>query len=135
MTGQLFDFGYSIDEKMKTADLHFVIQELAEYLDLVLITEYMDESLVLLQRMLCWQLSDVAYIKKRVRQNYASITDKNKVTQYFKYLSTICNFLRQNFNFLYNTTVRYPTSVACLENKFNEKCAVYVAPLQDESTL
>ena len=63
-------------------DIRFVLHELEEYLDLVLISEYMDESLVLLQRMMCWQLSDVAYIKQQVGGNHVQLTDQQKVCVY-----------------------------------------------------
>ena len=37
--------------------------------DLVLITEYFDESLILLKRLLCWEFQDIVYIKLRVKGN------------------------------------------------------------------
>lgn len=43
------------------------IDELAEKIDLVLIMEYFDESLVLLKRELCWDLDDVVYFKLNKR--------------------------------------------------------------------
>lgn len=43
------------------------IDELAEKIDLVLIMEYFDESLVLLKRELCWDLDDVVYFKLNQR--------------------------------------------------------------------
>lgn len=40
------------------------IKQLAAEFHLVMITEYFDESLVLLKRLLCWDLKDVIYIPK-----------------------------------------------------------------------
>ena len=37
--------------------------------DLVLIAEYFDESLVLLADILCWDLSDVRYLKQNARKS------------------------------------------------------------------
>ena len=45
------------------------IDELAEKIDLVLIMEYFDESLVLLKRELCWDLDDVVYFKLNQRSH------------------------------------------------------------------
>lgn len=58
------------------------IDELAEKIDLVLIMEYFDESLVLLKRELCWELDDVVYFKLNQRSKeykQANITDQQQV--------------------------------------------------------
>lgn len=58
------------------------IDELEEKIDLVLIMEYFDESLVLLKRELCWDLDDVVYFKLNQRsQEYkqTNITDEQQV--------------------------------------------------------
>ena len=36
-------------------------------MDFVLITEYMDESLVLLKRKWCWDMEDILYLPAKVR--------------------------------------------------------------------
>ena len=59
--------------------MKFIIHELDEQLDFVMINEYMDESLVLLQRLLCWQLSDMVYIKRRMRRYRDEISEQDKV--------------------------------------------------------
>jgi Galactose-3-O-sulfotransferase len=46
----------------------FLVQDLDKF-TLVMITEYMDESLVLLKRLLCWALEDVIYYALKVTQN------------------------------------------------------------------
>ncbi len=43
------------------------IQELSNELDLVIITDYLDESLVLLRKLLCWTFDDILYISKNIR--------------------------------------------------------------------
>ena len=52
--------------------------------DPILITEYMDESLILLRRKLCWDMRDIIYIRQRVR-NYAhkSAVTPWPVVQYY----------------------------------------------------
>jgi len=63
-TAQLFDLGYEVNDYRKDVDLQAIIDELDGQLSLVLIREYLDESLVLLQRFLCWDLSDMLYMKR-----------------------------------------------------------------------
>lgn len=45
----------------------------------MLVAEYIDESLVLLQRLLCWDLTDVTYLKQRVRQYRYKMTPTDEV--------------------------------------------------------
>ncbi|XP_070563516.1 galactosylceramide sulfotransferase-like [Ptychodera flava] len=40
-------------------------------LDLVVITEYFDESLVLLKRLMCWKMEDILYIARRVSKKHS----------------------------------------------------------------
>ena len=44
------------------------IDELDKQFDFVLLAEYFDESLVLLARLLCWDLSEVRYLKQNARK-------------------------------------------------------------------
>lgn len=46
-------------------DLNETIQRLDEKMALVLITEYFDESLLLMKQMFCWNFTDILYVKKR----------------------------------------------------------------------
>ena len=63
----LFDFGMNQkdmddDEKVKSK-----IGELDTEFDLVMITEYFDESLLLLRKLLCWRMDDIVYLMQGVR--------------------------------------------------------------------
>lgn len=60
---QAFDLG--IDHDASEAHVDKVIKQMDGW-ELVLITEYMDESLVLLKRKMCWTLDDVAYFALKV---------------------------------------------------------------------
>ncbi|XP_006823188.1 galactosylceramide sulfotransferase-like [Saccoglossus kowalevskii] len=42
------------------------ISEVSKEFDLVMITEYMDESLILLKKMMCWTFDDIIYHSKKV---------------------------------------------------------------------
>lgn len=82
LSGQIFDLGL---KRIHFSDQEFInntIEDLDEAIDLVLIAEYMDESLVLLKRALCWDLDDVVYFTHRQRANDykdLNITTKMKV--------------------------------------------------------
>ena len=64
VTAQLFDLGYELGDYKTTFDLQTILEQLDEQLSLVLMREYLDESLVLLQRTLCWNLRDMLYLKR-----------------------------------------------------------------------
>ena len=67
MTGQIFDLGLQHKYYNDPLMIKKHIEDLAEKIDLVLIMEYFDESLVLLKRELCWDLDDVIYFKLNQR--------------------------------------------------------------------
>ena len=56
--------GYELNDYKTSVDLQTVFEQLDEQLSLVMLIEYLDESLVLLQRMLCWNLRDMVYLKR-----------------------------------------------------------------------
>ena len=65
--GQIFDLGLKHKYYNDPVMINKHIDDLAEKIDLVLIMEYFDESLVLLKRELCWDLDDVVYFKLNQR--------------------------------------------------------------------
>eukprot|EP00062_Callorhinchus_milii_P016944 gi/632968819/ref/XP_007900739.1/ PREDICTED: galactose-3-O-sulfotransferase 2-like [Callorhinchus milii] len=64
-----FDFGYNNDAKPTNDYIDSTIQEIEKVFDLILIMEYFDESLVLLQHSLGWELEDVVYFRLNSRAN------------------------------------------------------------------
>lgn len=63
----MWDFGFDNDED----DDHKIdqwIKYLDDTFDLVLITDYFDESMVLLKEELCWSTDDISYLKSNSRQ-------------------------------------------------------------------
>ena len=65
-----FDLGLSTTEYHKHDIIRATIREIYEKFGIVLIYEYLDESLVLMRRRLCLQLDDVLYLKfHHVSQN------------------------------------------------------------------
>ena len=67
--GQLYDLGFHKDHKNLT-QIQNKIQELSEEIDLMMITEYYDESLLLLKKLLCWDFDDILYVPQGVRSGY-----------------------------------------------------------------
>ena len=64
---QLWDLGTTHIEMEDARTVQAKIARLDSEFDLVLIAEYFDESLVLLADILCWDLSDVRYLKQNAR--------------------------------------------------------------------
>lgn len=64
-----FDFGLDnnveADDPRVTRDIH----NLSKHLDLVLIAEYFEESLILLKDTFCWSMEDILYFKLNVRKS------------------------------------------------------------------
>ncbi|XP_071842745.1 galactosylceramide sulfotransferase-like isoform X2 [Apostichopus japonicus] len=65
--GMLFDLG--LDHKYDEDDqkINEKIKELAGEFDLVLISEYLDESLLLMKKLLCWEYTDIVYLSSGIR--------------------------------------------------------------------
>ncbi|RMX45762.1 hypothetical protein pdam_00004141 [Pocillopora damicornis] len=81
-SGQMFDLGLQHKYYNDPVMIEKYIGDLAENIDLVLIMEYFDESLVLLKRELCWDLDDVVYFKLNQRSpeyKETNITDQQKM--------------------------------------------------------
>lgn len=61
--GQFFDLGHKMQRVRKQKHVYPHIKQLERIFDFVLITEYFDESLILMKRKFCWELEDVVYFK------------------------------------------------------------------------
>ncbi|PIK61018.1 putative galactosylceramide sulfotransferase isoform X2 [Apostichopus japonicus] len=65
--GQMFSLGF--DTYTQSNDENAVAKKISQLgleLDLVLINEYYDESLIILKKMMCWQFEDILYISNKV---------------------------------------------------------------------
>ena len=74
----LWDLGMSYTDMEDREKVNMKINELDKQFDFVLLAEYFDESLVLLARLLCWELSDVRYLKQNARkaEKVSNITEE-----------------------------------------------------------
>lgn len=64
-----FDFGFENNIEEEDPRVMRYIHELSQHLDLVLIAEYFEESLILLKDKLCWTMEDIVYFKLNTRKS------------------------------------------------------------------
>ncbi|XP_072176991.1 galactosylceramide sulfotransferase-like [Diadema setosum] len=65
--GQLYDFGFDQRCDENLTKIKEKIKELAMEIDLMMINEYYDESLILLRKLMCWEYKEILYISQAVR--------------------------------------------------------------------
>ncbi|XP_037263133.1 galactose-3-O-sulfotransferase 2-like [Falco rusticolus] len=64
-----FDFGFNPNGEVSAERVQLMIKAIEASFDLVLITEYFDESMVLLKEMLCWDLDSVVFFPLNSRDS------------------------------------------------------------------
>ncbi|XP_078000507.1 galactosylceramide sulfotransferase-like [Glandiceps talaboti] len=67
----LFDLGMDTDKMWSMTNIDNRIRYLDEKFDLVMITDYMDESLVLLRNLMCWNTDDIVAFSMNTRASYS----------------------------------------------------------------
>lgn len=67
----MFDLGLSFEYFQNLSAVTEYIQFLDKEFDLVMIMDYFDESLVLMKRLLCWEIDDIVYVKLNERLDKA----------------------------------------------------------------
>jgi len=65
----LFDVGLAYKFHQNVTAINYYIALLDKEFDLVMITDYFDESVVLLKRLLRWKVDDILYFKSNERQD------------------------------------------------------------------
>ncbi len=65
--GQLYDLGFNHSLVNDTNAIHAKIDTIDKEFDLVMITDYFDESLILLRKLLCWSFEDILYVSNGIR--------------------------------------------------------------------
>ncbi|KAL9955546.1 hypothetical protein ACROYT_G036884 [Oculina patagonica] len=73
-----FDMGLSQEDCQNMALVKGYIDKMDREFDLVMVTDYFDESLILLKRLLCWEFEDIVYIKLRVRTKTIKLKEEVK---------------------------------------------------------
>ena len=75
---QIFDLGLDSKYHLNETIVNRTIDILLKEIDLMLISEYFDESLVLLKQMMCWSFDDIVYISKNQRLNRVDLDDNTR---------------------------------------------------------
>ena len=70
-----FDLGLAYKFYQNVTAIEEYIAFLDKEFDLIMITDYFDESVVLLKRLLCWELDDILYFKSNERQDKERAVD------------------------------------------------------------
>ncbi|XP_029472975.1 galactose-3-O-sulfotransferase 2-like isoform X2 [Rhinatrema bivittatum] len=75
-----YDFGYDNNAEDREDYVHSVLEEINRRFQLILITEYFDESMLLLKNTLCWELEDVVYfqLNSRSSDTIQNLTQESK---------------------------------------------------------
>lgn len=76
---QVFDLGLDHVYHSDKNKVQEYINKLDREFSLGLITEYFEESLVVMRRLLCWSLEDTLYVAKNVRPNPASVPESLRI--------------------------------------------------------
>ena len=74
----LFDMGLEQENLQNMALVKRYVGKMEEEFDLVMITDYFDESLILLKRLLCWKFEDIVYVKLRVSEKKLEFQEEVK---------------------------------------------------------
>ncbi|XP_071819584.1 galactosylceramide sulfotransferase-like isoform X2 [Apostichopus japonicus] len=78
------DLGINDKKHFNDTLLRETVTEMTKDFNLVMITEYFDESLILLRKMMCWTFEDILYVSKRKQPMKTQFPDdvKEKLYQY-----------------------------------------------------
>ena len=98
----MFDLGLSFNHFQNRTAVNEYIKFLDREFDLVMIMDYFDESLVLMKRMLCWEMDDILYVKLNERQdkekaNGLSAKGKENIRRWNKADVLLFNYFNATF--------------------------------------
>ena len=74
---QMYDLGLDTGKDFYNKTIiNALIRKLEKEFTLILITEYFDESLLILKKELCWDFHDIVYLPKNSRESRRNLTDE-----------------------------------------------------------
>ncbi|CAH1269832.1 GAL3ST1 [Branchiostoma lanceolatum] len=97
------ELGFPVDKLQNTAgdpsseEIKNFLQRISRDLDLVMIMEYFEESLVLLRRLMCWDLQDILYLRYNSYE-YSNVTVPPVLVDIHKRWDTVDYALYDHFN-------------------------------------
>ncbi|XP_029473183.1 galactose-3-O-sulfotransferase 2-like [Rhinatrema bivittatum] len=112
-----YDFGYDNNAEDKEDYVHSILEDIEQKFQLILITEYFDESMVLLKNTLCWELEDVVYFKLnfRTQESIQNLTQESK-----ERVKEWCSFdwkLYKHFNRTFWKTIKETIGMAKMQKE------------------
>ena len=78
--GQIVDLGMNPKYLRDRARVKTMIAKLDRDFDLILIAEYFDQSLLLLKKLMCWDLEDILYLTQNVREKRVKLDHKTRIS-------------------------------------------------------
>lgn len=136
----LFDFGYK--DNLTVSELRRAIDELDNLFDLVMVSEFMDESLVLLRHLLCWTLHDVVVFTKNARRQEVKPTLEPQILHALRELNSadvllyshfIARHRRAVFEFGTRRMAEEVTALRTLRDGYYEECGAREVRGRDSS--
>nr|XP_054750267.1 galactosylceramide sulfotransferase-like [Lytechinus pictus] len=96
--GQMYDLGFAHVDEENVARIQDKIDQLSREIDLVMITEYFEESLILLKKLLCWDYTDILYISNGIRSKSHRFSVNQDMADRIREWSAADFMLYEHFN-------------------------------------
>ncbi|XP_065564357.1 galactosylceramide sulfotransferase-like isoform X1 [Artemia franciscana] len=98
----LFDLGFPIEDFDNEEKVKKFVEEVEQNFDLVMVTDKMEESIVLLKHLLCWDYRDLVFLKRNSRAKNKiqklSVDQTNKLRRWLKADNYLYTKLREVFD-------------------------------------
>jgi len=108
-----FDLGMEKESFKNEQKIQELLKMIEAEFDLVLLSEYMEVSMVLLADLMCWSLKDVTFLKLNARpanQQHTNLTTKDKET--IRELNNVDTAIYTHFRLVGD--FNYSTQCACI---------------------
>ncbi|XP_071483283.1 galactosylceramide sulfotransferase-like [Diadema antillarum] len=96
--GQLYDFGFDHKYDEDKNHIQSLIDKISQEIDLMMITEYFDESLILFRKLMCWDFEDILYISNGIRSKSHRYTVTDEIARKIRTWSAGDVMLYEHFN-------------------------------------
>ncbi|XP_071490310.1 galactose-3-O-sulfotransferase 3-like [Diadema antillarum] len=96
--GQLYDFGFDHKYDEDKNHIQSLIDKISQEIDLMMITEYFDESLILFRKLMCWDFKDILYISNGIRSKSHRYTVTDEIARKIRTWSAGDVMLYEHFN-------------------------------------
>lgn len=138
----MFDFGYRPDADVQ--EVRKALDDLDKIFDLVMIAEFMDESLVLLRHLLCWSEEDMVVFTKNARREKFKPSIDVHTKQVLRTINSADGILYSHFlsrhiqkvlEFGVEKMAREVSALRDLREKYRQRCVSRETSGQDSSLL